>query len=82
MLSHMRTTIDISDELFRKAKRRAADDGVPLRDVVEAALRGYLTGRPRTTGYRLRWTPDRGEMLPGVDLDDRSSLHDIMDGVR
>jgi hypothetical protein len=82
MLSHMRTTIEIGDELFRMAKQRAADDRVPLRDVVEAALRGYLTGRPRTSGYRLRWTPDRGEMLAGVDLDDRSSLHDMMDGIK
>lgn len=82
MLSHMRTTIDIGDELFRLAKQRAADDRVPLRNVVEAALRSYLTGRSRLSGYRLRWHPEKGEMLPGVDLDDRSSLHDLMDGIR
>jgi len=82
MLSHMRTTIDIGDELFRRAKKRATDDGVPLRDVVEAALRSYLSGKPKATGYRLRWTPEKGELLPGVDLDDRSSLFDLMDGIK
>lgn len=75
----MRTTMDVSDELLRRAKKKAADAGVPLREVVEAALRSYLSGKPRKTGYRLRWTPDEGELLPGVDLDDRGSLFDLMD---
>jgi hypothetical protein len=78
----MRTTIDVSDELLRRAKRRAADDGIPMREVIEAALRQYLSGRPRGAGYKLRWTADKGELLPGVDLDDRNSLFDIMDGIK
>jgi hypothetical protein len=76
----MRTTIDISDELFRQAKRKAAEEGIPLREVVDAALRGYLSRRPTRKGYRLRWKTDRGRILPGVDLDDRGSLFDLMDG--
>ena len=43
MLLCMRTTMDINDELMRHAKKKAADDGVPLRDVVEDALRRYLS---------------------------------------
>lgn len=77
----MRTTLDLSDELLRRAKKKAADDGIPLRSVVEAALRDYLAGKPRKHGYRLRWTPERGELLPGVDLDDRNSLYDRMEGI-
>ena len=76
----MRTTIDISDELFRQAKRKAAEDGIPLREVVDAALRSYLSRRPTRRGYRLRWKTGRGRILPGVDLDDRDSLFDLMDG--
>ena len=82
MLLHMRTTLDISEDLFRRAKRRAADEGIPLRDVVEAALRDYLSGKPRRAGYKLRWTADEGELLPGVDLNDRDSLFDLMNGVK
>lgn len=82
MLRCMRTTLDIGDELLRRAKKKAADEGIPLREVVEAALREYLSGRPKKTGYKLRWTPDKGEILPGVDLDDRDSLWDIMDGLK
>jgi predicted DNA binding CopG/RHH family protein len=49
----MRTTVEISDQLFRQAKKRAADEGIPLRAVVEEALRVYLSQRPRGAGYRL-----------------------------
>lgn len=80
MLLCMRTTIDLNDELFRRAKRRAADDAVTLRQVVEAALRAYLGGGARPAPYRLRWRTEKGGPLPGVDLDDRDALFDLMDG--
>ncbi len=35
----MRTTIEIPDDLFRKAKAQAALEGVRLRDVIERGLR-------------------------------------------
>ncbi len=80
MLLCMRTTIDISDELFRQAKRRAADESTTLRAVVENALRAWLASRRKGTGYRLRWHPEKGAIQPGVDLDDRDALFDRMDG--
>ena len=76
----MRTTVDIADELLRLAKKRAADTGVPIRAVVEAALRSYLKG-PRKAGerYRLSWHTDKGPLRPGVRIDDRAALLDLMD---
>jgi len=80
MLKHMRTTVDLADELFRRAKKRAADEGVPFRVVVEAALRRYLTDPKRSgKGYRLRWKPEKGKTRPGVNLDSRAALLDLMD---
>ena len=76
----MRTTLDLSDELLREAKKRAADEQIPLREVVENALRRYLTGRRRQGKYQLRWSTERGRVQPGVDLDDRDSLFDAMGG--
>ncbi len=76
----MRTTVVISDELLRLAKRRAADEGVPLREVMEAALRAYLRPGTKRAKYRLRWRTERGRLLPGVNLDDRDSLFDHLDG--
>lgn len=82
MLLCMRTTVDLSDELFRRAKRRAADEQTTLKAVVEAALRAWLAPRRGGKGYRLQWRPVRGKLQPGVDLDDRDALFDLMDGRR
>ena len=78
----MRTTLDLNDELLRLAKKRAAAEGVPLREVVEAALKLHLSGKPRLSSYKLRWRTERGRMLPGVRLDDRDALLDLMEGRR
>ena len=80
MLLCMRTTLDLSDALFVQAKKKAAEEGVPLRQVVEAALRSYLSRGQKRGTYRLRWRTERGRLLPGIDLDDRNSLFDVMEG--
>jgi hypothetical protein len=80
MLMCMRTTVDLNDEILRAAKRRAADEGATLRDVVERALRAYLGRTPPGRPYRLRWRTESGRLQPGVRLDDRDSLYELMDG--
>lgn len=80
MLLFMRTTLDISDELFRQLKRKAADEGATIRQVVESALRVYLGKPAKRKGYQLNWKTERGRLLPGVRLDDRDALFDLMDG--
>lgn len=79
----VRTTIDLNDELLRQAKRRAADEGVTLREVLERALRSHLAQRPGgKKKYRLRWRTERGALQPGVRLDDRDQLLELMEGRR
>ncbi|MBI5480773.1 MAG: type II toxin-antitoxin system VapB family antitoxin [Deltaproteobacteria bacterium] len=79
----MRTTIDINDELFRRLKRRAADERTTVRAVVEGALRALLEPRARARQtYALTWRTERGRLQPGVDLDDRNTLIDLMEGRR
>ncbi len=80
MLLCMRTTLDISDQLFRRAKKHAAEVGTPLRVVVEDALRAHLGGKSTGRKYRFRWRTERGKLMPGVRLDDRDALFDLMDG--
>jgi hypothetical protein len=79
----MRTTIELNDELLRAAKRRAADEGTTLREIIERALRTQLElrGRPPKK-YTLRWRTEKGRLLPGVRLDDRDLLFDVMEGRR
>jgi Arc/MetJ family transcription regulator len=78
----MRTTIDLNDALLRKAKQRAARDGTTLRELVEAALRRYLGGAAGPQRYELKWRTESGRLQPGVRIEDRDSLFDIMDGRR
>ena len=46
MLISMRSTVVIDDQLFRRAKRRAADLNVSLSDVINQALREALAKAP------------------------------------
>jgi hypothetical protein len=79
----MRTTVDINDELLREARTAAAKEHKTLREIMDEALRLYLKG-PREKRFRLNLTPHTavGHLMPGVDLEDRDSLYDIMDGLR
>ena len=76
----MRTTVELNDQLLRAAKQRAANEGIPLRRVIESALRTYLEGPSRRRGYKLQWRTERGRLQPGVRLDDRDALFDLMEG--
>jgi hypothetical protein len=77
----MRTTLDLDDKLLEAARRRAADQGTTLTAFVEKALASALAPRPRgAAGYRLRWKVHHGRLRPGIDIADRDSLFDAMDG--
>ena len=76
MLLCMRTTININDQLLQTAKRRAADTRRTLTSIIEDALRLALETKPGRTSSRRICIPASGSggLLPGVDLDDNSSL--------
>ncbi len=80
MLPCMRTTLDLNDELAEKAKQLAARERITFKALVERALRTHLARRRPTRGYRLQWHPERGRLQPGVRLDDRDALFDLMEG--
>jgi hypothetical protein len=81
MLLCMRTTLNIKDDLMRAAKRQAVERGTTITKVIEQALRDSLAkGANARAGYTFRWQTVRGTPLPGVDLTDRDSLMDRMDG--
>lgn len=77
----MRTTMTINDDILKIARRKAAAENRPLRDVINEALRlGLALGQERPTRYRFRLPTVKGRVLPGVDLTDRDKLFDLMDG--
>jgi hypothetical protein len=78
----MRTTVNIHDELLRKAKELALERHETLGRVIEDALRRFLsqsTRVSRTEPTRLATFKGKG-LQPGVDLDNTAGLLDIMEG--
>lgn len=74
MLLCVRTTIDIPDPLFRQAKKAAAEEGVPLREIVLRGLRTQLGQAARSKGYTFDWKVDQGAWNPDLPLHDREAL--------
>jgi hypothetical protein len=79
----MRTTLDLEDGLLRRARRKAAEQGRTLTGLIEEALRALL-GRPARPPrrFRLRLPTRRGTRLPDVDIADRDSLYERLEGRR
>ena len=79
MLICMRTTVDIDDYLYQAAKVKAATEGKTLTAVIEEALRELIQKKEPTAPYLFKWKTFKGRVMPGVNLDDRSSLYDLME---
>ena len=84
MLKHMRTTINLPDDLILRAKKAALESETTLTEFIADALRVSLAERHRKKQKReLKINASgRGGVFPGVDIDDTSALLDIMDGLR
>ena len=77
----MKTTIQLDDQLLLEAKKHAAQTGRTLNTVIEDALREALARTETTrsqTRVPLKTFKGRG-VQSGVDLDDTSSLLDLME---
>lgn len=79
-MAHMKTTIELDDELLRAAKQRAAASGQPLRAFIEDALRARLLPRPRgRSKFKLDVPVIKGKAPPAIDIADRNALYDLME---
>ena len=78
--NHMKTTIELDDDLLRLAKQRAAAAGIPLRAYIEDALRARLLPRPKgRRTFSLELPIVEGTAPPAVDVADRNALYDLME---
>jgi hypothetical protein len=76
----MRTTMNINDDVYRRAKALAALRGCSVTSVVEDALRTALLQMDEPTEFHgLPVATQLGGPLPGVDLDDSRSLQAVLD---
>ena len=66
-----------------RAKQRAADENIALRDLLVRALNHYLAGSSPRANFKLRWKPHSpGNLLPGAVPVDRASLFKAMESSR
>ena len=77
----MRTTVRLRDDLLKRAKRRAAEEGRTLTSIIEEGV-VLVLGSPRPK--RRAPTPlpvsqAGGGVMPGVDLNRSSDLEAVMD---
>lgn len=78
-----RTTIVMEEELLRAVREVAGTKGWSLsRAIAELVLGGMQRTQSQKRGkkFRLEWVTSPGKALPGVDIDDRDRLYDIMEG--
>ena len=75
----MKTTLNIDEALVRSAKKTAAERGITLTSLIEAALRAHLEPRKPRTAQRFRWVVVDDRDLPAVDVADRRALYDFME---
>ena len=79
MVTHMKTTIEIADEVLSRAKRQARREGKTLREVVEGALRQQLAAPDAHAAFRLKRHVYKGKgRHPGVEEGDWKSVRDLV----
>ncbi len=76
----MRTTIRINENLLKRAKKLAADEGRTLTSLVEDGL-ALILAKPkakRRERVELPVSKATGGVIPGVDLNRSSDLEEVM----
>ena len=76
----MRTTIRINDDLLKRAKKRAAEEGRTLTSLVEDGLVLVLSKAKagRRKRIELPISKATGGVLPGIDLNRSTDLEEVM----
>lgn len=75
----MRTTVSIDDALLQAARERAARSRRSLGDVIDDALRVLLAERDTARPAVSLPTFGGSGLRPGVDLEDKDALTDLLD---
>jgi hypothetical protein len=81
MVFHMKTTINIADDLFVEAKKLAVDRRITLTALFDEALKTYVRGGPtKKRPFRLADGSFKGELglQPGIDIRNWSQIREII----
>jgi plasmid stability protein len=79
MVPGMRTTIRIDEELYRSVRRRAAESGRTIGEIIEDAVRQALQSGSEVPPPPPLATYGRLGAMPGIDLASNADLRAAMD---
>jgi Ribbon-helix-helix protein, copG family len=77
-----RTTVRIDDDLLRRARKLAAEEGRTLTALIEEGLKWVTMKRRRGVPRSIELPVSRaaGGALPGVDINRSAELEEVMSG--
>ena len=75
----MKTTLNISDKVMMELKKEAAETGKTMSELVECALRELLSKKDHVS--ELPDLPTFHGGVPRVNISNRESLYDHMEGI-
>jgi Arc/MetJ family transcription regulator len=79
MVTHMKTTIEIADDLLERAKRRARRENKTLREIVDEALRRQIDSMPDEKPFRYRPHTVKGKGLQaGISEGNWEQVRDLI----
>ena len=78
MVIHMKTTLNIDDQVMIKLKREAARQNKTMSELVETALRMLLKSKGKQRGA-LPKLPTFDGGAARVDVNDREALYQVME---
>jgi len=78
MVIHMKTTLNIDDNVMQRLREEAARQGRPMAELVEAGLRRILARAPQEPGP-LAELPVLRSGGTRVDVGDRDRLYEVME---
>ncbi len=77
-----RTTVRLPDDLVKRAKRKAAEQGCTFTALIEEGLRAVLAEERKSAKTKRvlpRVSTATGGLMPGIDLTDLSALQELDD---
>lgn len=78
-----RTTVRLPEDLLRRAKRKAADEGRTLTALIEDGLRLVVAGSEKSLPKKKRTLPRvskaTGGTWPGIDISNSAALQEMDD---
>jgi hypothetical protein len=77
-----RTTVVLEEDVLQLLKMRSAEEGTTMKDLINRYLREAFSVKKKRSNFKFEWKTYKGKLQPGVSLEDRDTLCEIMEGRR